>query len=93
MVDGNVYKVAGEEDVYAVVTSAGNDTLRISAIKTYKSYDGFKRFTASQLNANTYKVAMKALNGDVNIIENHNDKHRLGLDEENYTEWRIEMLQ
>ena len=91
LVDGNVYKVAGEEDVYAVVTPAGNDTLRISAIKTYKSYDGFKRFTASQLNANTYKVAMKALNGDVNIIENHNDKHRLGLDEENYTEWRIEM--
>ena len=35
---------------------------------------------------------MKLLNGDfLNIIENHNDKHRLGLDEENATEWRIEM--
>ena len=93
LANNQLYKVAGEDNVYALVTPNGNDTLRITPITAdkYTSADGFKRFSASQLNANTYKVAMKALNGDVNIIENHNDKHRLGLDEENYTEWRIEM--
>ena len=34
---------------------------------------------------------MTELSGGLNIIENHNDKHRVGLDEENATEWRIEM--
>ena len=68
------------------------DTLLITPVKGYKPYDGFKRFTAAELNANTYTVSMKLLNGDsLNIIENHNDKHRLGLDEENATDWRIAM--
>ena len=68
------------------------DTLLITPVKDYKPYDGFKRFTAAELNANTYTVSMKLLNGDsLNIIENHNDKHRLGLDEENATDWRIAM--
>ena len=93
ILDGDLYKVAGETDVYAVVHSNSlyNDTLRISPITTYKSYDGFKRFTAADLNANTYTVAMKSLMGDPFIIENHNDKHRLGLSADEYTEWRIEM--
>ena len=69
------------------------DTLAIKPITTFESYDGFKRFTAAELNANTYTIAMKNLSGDLNIVENHNDKHRLGLDadEKNATEWRIEM--
>ena len=93
ILDGDLYKVAGETDVYAVVHSwaADNDTLRISPITTYKVSDGFKRFTAADLNANTYTVAMKSLMGDPFIIENHNDKHRLGLSADEYTEWRIEM--
>lgn len=91
LLDGDLYKVAGEKDVYALVTPAGNDTLRITPITTYKSSDGFKRFTASELSANTYTVAMKSLMGDPFIIENHNDKHRLGLSADEYTEWRIEM--
>ncbi len=93
ILDGALYKVAGETDVYAVVHSwaADNDTLRISPISTYKVSDGFKRFTAADLNANTYTVAMKSLMGDPFIIENHNDKHRLGLSADEYTEWRIEM--
>ena len=91
LIDGQLYKVAGEDNVYALVTSAGNDTLRITPITTYQSKDGFKRFTASELNANTYTVAMKSLMGDPFIIENHNDKHRLGLSADEYTEWRIEM--
>ena len=91
--DGNLYKVAGEKDVYAVVRSNGTDTLRIAPITAdkYTSADGFKRFTASELNANTYTVAMKSLMGDPFIIENHDDKHRMGLSADEYTEWRIEM--
>ncbi len=89
--DGKLYKVAGEDNVYALVTPEGNDTLRITPITTYQSKDGFKRFTASELSANTYTVAMKSLMGDPFIIENHNDKHRLGLSTDEYTEWRIEM--
>ncbi|OUO55576.1 hypothetical protein B5F77_01615 [Parabacteroides sp. An277] len=92
ILDGEVYKVA--DNVYAVVHpdwTEGNDTLRITPVTTYKSNDGFKRFTAAELNANTYTIAMTELSGGLNIIENHNDKHRVGLDEENATEWRIEM--
>ena len=95
ILDGELYQV--EKNVYAVVHSnwsEGNDTLRITPITAdkYTSADGFKRFTAAELNANTYTVAMKLLNGaSLNIIENHDDKHRIGLDEDNATEWRIEM--
>ena len=89
LVDGSLYKV--DDNVYAVVTPAGIDTLRITPVTTYKSNDGFKRFTAAELNNNTYTVAMTQLSSQLNIIENHKDKHRLGLDEENATEWRIEM--
>ena len=92
ILNGELYQV--EKDVYAVVYpnwSEGNDTLRITPITTYKSSDGFKRFTAADLNANTYTVAMKSLMGDPFIFENHNDKHRLGLSADEYTEWRIEM--
>ena len=90
---GELYKVAGEDNVYALVSPdrVHNDTLRITPITTYKSNDGFKRFTAAELNANTYTVAMKTLMGDPFIVENHNDKHRLGLSADEYTAWRIEM--
>ena len=96
ILNGELYKVAGEKDVYALVhpnSDAGIDTLRITPITAdkYTSADGFKRFTASELNANTYTVAMKSLMGDPFIIENHNDKHRLGLSADEYTAWRIEM--
>ncbi|HIX21941.1 MAG TPA: hypothetical protein H9984_06275 [Candidatus Parabacteroides faecavium] len=68
------------------------DTLSIKPVSNYSSEDGFHRISPADLNAKTYTVAMKLLNGDfLNIIENHNDKHRVGLDEENATEWRIEM--
>ena len=70
------------------------DTLEIAPVKNYTSEDGFKRFTAADLNNNTYTVAMRLLNGDsLNVVENHNDKHRVGLDEDKATEWRIEMSQ
>ena len=70
------------------------DTLEIAPVNNYTSEDGFKRFTAADLNNNTYTIAMKLLNGDsLNVVENHNDKHRVGLDENNATEWRIEMSQ
>ena len=67
------------------------DTLVIKAVTDYKSEDGFKRFTAEDLNANTYNISMPILNGPLYVIENHNDRHRVGLDAEEATDWRIEM--
>ena len=67
------------------------DTLAIKAVTDYKSEDGFKRFTAEELNANTYNISMPILNGPLYVIENHNDRHRVGLDAEEATDWRIEM--
>ena len=87
---GDLYQI--DATTFAHVTSRGTDTLSIKPVTDYTSADGFKRFSAAELNANTYNVAMKLLNGTyLNVIENHNDKHRIGLDEENATEWRIEM--
>ena len=89
LIDGDLYKV--DDNVYAVVRPYSIDTLRITPITTYRSDNGFKRFTAAELNNNTYTIAMTQKSSELNIIENHNDKHRIGLDEGNATEWRIEM--
>ena len=91
---GDFYEVDKSKNLFAYRDYRYNlmDTLEIAPISTYTNADGFKRFTAEDLNNNTYTVSMMLLNGDsLNVIENHNDKHRLGLDEENTTEWRIEM--
>ena len=93
IVAANLYQI--DETTFAYVD--GNsyytpDTLSIEPVSNYSSEDGFKRFSPAELNANTYTVSMKLFNGDLlNIIENHTDKHRIGLDEEDATEWRIEM--
>ena len=86
-----LYKI--DETTFAYVNGwTTPDTLSIEPVSNYSSEDGFHRISPADLNAKTYTVAMKLLNGDfLNIIENHNDKHRVGLDEENATEWRIEM--
>ena len=86
-----LYKI--DETTFAYVNGwTTPDTLSIKPVSNYSSEDGFHRISPADLNAKTYTVAMKLLNGDfLNIIENHNDKHRVGLDEENATEWRIEM--
>ena len=67
------------------------DTLKISPVSKYTSEDGFRRYSEADLNANTYNVSLRAIGGDVYVIENHDDKHRIGLDEENATDWRIEI--
>ncbi len=67
------------------------DTLSIEPVKDFTSEDGFVRFTADELNANTYNVAMDVINGPLYVVENHNDRHRIGLDAEEATDWRIEM--
>ena len=90
--DGScLYKI--DDTTFAYVNGwTTPDTLSIEPVSNYSSEDGFHRISPADLNAKTYTVAMKLLNGDfLNIIENHNDKHRVGLDEENATEWRIEM--
>ena len=91
--EANLYKI--DATTFAYVHGEAwttPDTLSIEPVSTYASSDGFKRFSPAELNANTYTVSMKLFNGDLlNIIENHTDKHRIGLDEEDATEWRIEM--
>ena len=87
----NLYQIDATTFAYVNGTTTP-DTLSIEPVSNYSSEDGFKRFSPADLNANTYTVSMKLVNGDLlNIIEKHNDKHRLGLDEDNATEWRIEM--
>ena len=34
---------------------------------------------------------MDVINGPLYVVENHNDRHRIGLDAEEATDWRIEM--
>ena len=88
--NGALYQI--DATTFAFVTSAGTDTLAIKPVTDYKSEDGFRRYTAAELNANTYNIAMNLLDDTyLNVVENHNDKHRVGLDREEVTEWRIEM--
>ena len=86
----------GEDNVFAYrhVTdwATGHmDTLKITPVTKYTSADGFRRYSAADLNANTYNVALNTIAGPLYIIENHNDKHRIGLDAEEATAWRIEI--
>ena len=88
--NGALYQI--DATTFAFVTSAGTDTLAIKPVTDYKSEDGFRRYTAAELNANTYNIAMNLLDDSyLNVVENHTDKHRIGLDREEVTEWRIEM--
>ena len=95
--DDKFYWVDAEENTFAYIREGwfGTqqiDTLQITPITDFASTDGYVRFTAEDLNANTYNVAMSLLNGTyMYTIENHNDKHRIGLDDEEMTDWRIEM--
>ena len=66
------------------------DTLKITPVTQYTSADGFRRISPADLNANTYEIALNTIAGPLYVIENHNDKHRIGLDAEEATAWRIE---
>ena len=66
------------------------DTLTITPVTQYTSADGFRRIPTADLNANTYEIALNTIAGPLYVIENHNDKHRIGLDAEEATAWRIE---
>ncbi|WP_455637355.1 DUF6383 domain-containing protein [Parabacteroides sp.] len=91
----NLYKISDTEFAYKDVDRFGKyhmDTLRITPIIVFSSADGFKRFSEEELNANTYTVAMHLLDDSyLYVVENHDDKHRIGLDREEATNWRIEM--
>ena len=91
----DLYKIDGETFAYKHVDGFGKyhmDTLAITPITDFSSADGFKRFSEAELNANTYTVAMNLLdNSYLYVVENHDDKHRIGLDREEATDWRIEM--
>ena len=85
-----LYKISSTE--FAYLAGDHIDTLAIKPVTTYKSSDGFKRYSAADLNNNTYNIAMNLLDESfLYVVENHNDKHRIGLDREDATEWRIEI--
>ncbi len=85
-----LYKI--DDTTFAYLDGNHMDTLAIEPIKTFTSADGFDRFTADQLNGNTYNVAMNLLDETyLYTVENHNDRHRVGLDREDATDWRIAM--
>ena len=85
-----LYKISSTE--FAYLDGDHMDTLAIKPVTTYKSSDGFRRYSAADLNNNTYTVAMNLLDESfLYVVENHDDKHRIGLDREDATEWRIEI--
>ena len=85
-----LYKISSTE--FAYLAGDHIDTLAIKPVTTYKSSDGFRRYSAADLNNNTYNIAMNLLDESfLYVVENHNDKHRIGLDREDATEWRIEI--
>ena len=85
-----LYKISSTE--FAYLDGNHMDTLAIKPVTTYKSSDGFRRYSAADLNNNTYNIAMNLLDESfLYVVENHNDKHRIGLDREEATEWRIEI--
>ena len=85
-----LYKISSTE--FAYLAGDHIDTLAIKPVTTYKSSDGFRRYSAADLNNNTYNIAMNLLDESfLYVVENHNDKHRIGLDREEATEWRIEI--
>ncbi|WP_251967350.1 DUF6383 domain-containing protein [Parabacteroides sp. AD58] len=85
-----LYKISSTE--FAYLHGSHMDTLAIKPVTTYKSYDGFRRYSAADLNNNTYNIAMNLLDESfLYVVENHDDKHRIGLDREEATEWRIEI--
>ena len=81
---------AGTTNVFAYRSSNSMDTLKITPVTQYTSADGFRRIPTADLNANTYEIALNTIAGPLYVIENHNDKHRIGLDTEEATAWRIE---
>jgi len=87
----DLYKTS-TENVFAYRNNVYNlmDTLKITPVTKFSSEDGFRRIPVADLNANTYSVALNTIAGPLYVIENHNDKHRIGLDEESATAWRIE---
>ena len=90
LMGNRLYKISSTE--FAYLDGGHMDTLAIKPVTTYKSYDGFRRYSAADLNNNTYTVAMNLLDESfLYVVENHNDKHRIGLDREEATEWRIEI--
>ena len=80
----------GTTNVFAYRGSNSMDTLKITPVTLYTSADGFRRISPVDLNANTYEIALNTIAGPLYVIENHNDKHRIGLDAEEATAWRIE---
>ena len=87
-----LYKISDTE--FAYLDGGHMDTLAIKPVTTYKSSDGFRRYSAADLNNNTYNIAMNLLDESfLYIVENHNDRHRIGLDREESeaTDWRIEI--
>ena len=90
LMGNRLYKISSTE--FAYLDGGHMDTLAIKPVTTYKSYDGFRRYSAADLNNNTYTVAMNLLDESfLYVVENHDDKHRIGLDREDVTEWRIEI--
>ena len=90
LMGNRLYKISSTE--FAYLHGSHMDTLAIKPVTTYKSSDGFKRYSVADLNNNTYTVAMNLLDESfLYVVENHDNKHRIGLDREDATEWRIEI--
>ena len=88
-----LYKVAGKENVFAVLDAAKTDTIEFKANTNYTEADGFLRLNAAELRDQSYYVAAASSVYDnvAYLVENHGKNHQVGLDTDkaNATEWNL----
>ena len=88
-----LYKVAGKENVFAVLDAAKTDTIEFKANTNYTDADGFLRLNAAELRDQSYYVAASSSVYDnvAYLVENHGKNHQVGLDTDkaNATEWNL----
>ncbi|MGM9759873.1 MAG: DUF6383 domain-containing protein [Parabacteroides sp.] len=84
----SLYKI--DDTTFANIQSG--DTLSIKPVEDFTSADGYRRLTAAELNDSIYHISMNLLDDTyLYLVENHDDKHRIGLDREEATDWRIQL--
>ena len=93
-----LYKISGKENIFAYVPSStsflnSNDTIEIKANTQYKEDDGYLNLNANTLKNRLYNLGVYSTvwNGTAYTVENHKDKHQIGLntEQESATKWNV----
>ena len=95
-----LYKIDGEDNLYAVVTTPGAaaiDTIEIAplALTDWASSDGYKRYDANWLKDQLfYMGSYSSVRGMAYVTENHKNNHQVGMEKEqdDATAWHVAPL-